>query len=450
MNLTNLYTVHKLGNLSNILLVRIVVLEVLKAVESGAFSEDALERNCLKYSLCNKDRAFAKEISYGVIRKKYWLDGWIDYLGKLPSKKQPPLIRLILHLGLYQIFCMNSVPLPTVVNTSVELTKVIKLGQLSAVVNGILRASIRARDAGKTFPLPNVLEQRLSMEYSLPVWLIEKLIFWCGIDGAQRFAIASNKTPSIDLRVNRLRARPENVQKALNDAGLSSSLIEDCPNGLSVSSGFGDIRNWPGYKEGFWCVQDRSSQWVSTLLEPQPGEQVLDACSAPGGKSTHIAELMNNQGSLLAVDLSKNRLQRVTENADRLGINCLRTIATDATKLVSRKDLHNYFNRILIDAPCSGLGTLARHPDARWRMNPKQINQLILLQEKLLESLLPLLHPRGRLVYSTCTIHFDENINQIDKFLSRHSQLKLISQEQRWPDPEKPGDGFFAAVLEVN
>jgi len=176
---------------------------------------------------------------------------------------------------------------------------------------------------------------------------------------------------------------------------------------------------------------------------------VLDACAAPGGKATHLAELMGDQGEVWAVDRSAGRLQRVAANAARLGTDCLQAMVADATKLLAQEPRwRGFFQRILLDAPCSGLGTLARHADARWRVSTTTVEDLLPLQARLLEAMLPLLAPGGRLVYATCTIHPAENSDQVAAFLRSHPSLQLLQQEQRWPDPEG-GDGFYAAVMDL-
>lgn len=183
------------------------------------------------------------------------------------------------------------------------------------------------------------------------------------------------------------------------------------------------------------------------LLAVEPGQRVLDACAAPGGKATHLAELMGDQGEVWAVDRSGGRLQRVAANAARLGCGCINALAADAAQLLEeRPQWRASFDRILLDAPCSGLGTLARHPDARWRISEASIADLVKLQAGLLDALVPLLKPGGRIVYATCTVHPAENTEQIHGWLQRHPQLVLASEQQRWPDPQG-GDGFYAAVI---
>ncbi len=429
---------------------RRIAWEVLQAVAAGAYADSALDRSLRKQNLNPQDRALVQELAYGSIRQRYLLDCWLDSLGKIPAKKQPPLLRWLLHLGLYQIFFMKRIPCSAAVNTSVQLAKSGKLAKLAPVVNGLLRAAIRAQDSGEGLVAPNDVEARLAQTYSLPLWLTDKLLRWRGEAGAEDFARASNKPPKLDLRVNRLRTNVEDLREAFSSKGFETFLIDGCPDGLQIASGSGDVRSWPGYSEGFWCLQDRSAQWVAPLLDLQPGDRVLDACAAPGGKTTHIAELLGNRGEVWGVDRSQSRLNRMKINAERLRANCINALVADATKILNLKpSWYKYFQRILLDAPCSGLGTLARHPDARWRMEPSQIKDLVALQGILLESVLPLLSPGGRLVYSTCTIHPDENFSQIKKFLEGHPELKLGKEEQRWPDPEKSGDGFYVAILDL-
>ena len=229
-----------------------------------------------------------------------------------------------------------------------------------------------------------------------------------------------------------------------------SICVDGFPDCLQVKSGLGDLHKWPGYQEGKWCVQDRSSQSVSLLLDPKPGENVLDACSAPGSKTTHLAELMGNVGEIWAIDRSRSRLNLVSINAKRMRADCINVLEADSLDLLKIKpEWEKFFQRILLDAPCSGLGTLARNPDARWRMTPEKINELVILQMKLLKKTLPLLTSGGRIVYSTCTIHPEENFRQIERFLVSHPELKLRGQQQILPSFDHGGDGFYMAVLEL-
>ena len=431
------------------LLPRKAAWEVLQAVARGAYSDVALDRVLKKYEFSSVDKRLVTELSYGSIRLQKSLDCWIDFLGKVPSHKQPPLLRLLMHLGLYQILKMDKIPSSAAINTTVELAKNSQLRRLTSVVNGFLRSVDRSVCAGDFPSLPGTASASIVQIHSLPLWLADDLISWFGENKAEEIAQASNDVPSFDLRINRLRCTTKEIKIEFENVGIISKYIVDLPYGLEVKSGLGDLKEWPGYKEGKWCVQDRSSQKVSILLAPQPGEKVLDACSAPGSKTTHLGELMGNVGEIWAVDRARHRLNLVDVNAARMGTDCINVLEADSLNLLEIKPLwRSYFHRILLDAPCSGLGTLARNPDARWRITPEKIDELVHLQMKLLKSVLPLLIPGGSLVYSTCTIHPEENSRQIERFLSICPDLKLKYQQQILPKPGEGGDGFYSALLE--
>ena len=422
--------------------------EVIQAVGGGSFADVALERIFNLYSFKSIDKGLITELSYGAIRQRYYLDCWIDYLGKVPAKKQPPLLRWLLHLGLYQVLKMKRIPPAAAINTTVELAKTHHLKKLAPVVNGILRSALRSKERGLLLPKSNNPSLELAKNESLPVWLAEELIAWKGVEHAQQIAKAFNSVSPIDIRVNKLRADLKDVKELFDTCGIQNQLIPNCPYGLEVRAGVGEPRNWPGYEEGKWSVQDRSSQLIAPSLGPLPGEKILDACAAPGGKSTHIAELINNEGNLWSVDRSSRRSKKILANSERLGTKCLQILVADSNELLLKNpDWKGFFDRILIDAPCSGLGTLARHPDARWRMNQDNIQQLVAVQSQLLNSLAPLLKNGGKLVYSTCTIHPEENSHQIKNFLQSKSEFLLEYEKQIWPGEGDNGDGFYIAVL---
>ena len=423
--------------------------EILEVVAAGGYADVAFDRVMRGSTLSVQDRGLVTEMAYGAIRQRRRLDSWLDRLGRVPASKQPPRLRWLLHVGLYQLLCMERIPDAAAVNTTVELAKRHGLKRLAPVVNGVLRAAIRAKQSGEALDLPGDPALRLALQQSLPDWFCRDLQRWCGADQAERVARACNQVPPLDLRVNRLRCTPAALTAALEQHGLRVKPIPGCPDGLQVLEGGGDLRQWPGFEQGHWCVQDRAAQWVAPLLAPEPGDRVLDACAAPGGKATHLAELMQNKGEVWAIDRSAGRLRRVAANAARLGTDCLQAMAADASALLDQKpQWRGYFQRILLDAPCSGLGTLARHPDARWRVSPDSISTLVPLQARLLDAMVPLLAPGGTLVYATCTIHPAENGERIASFLGTHPAFVLRHEEQRWPDPEG-GDGFYAAVIQA-
>ena len=460
---------------------RQVAWQVLQAVASGAYADAALERELQRQQLAPADRALATELAYGTIRQRRLLDGWLDALGKLPAQRQPPRLRWLLHLGLYQLLFSDRVPASAAVSTTVELAKSGGLARLAPVANALLRSALRKRDGGSApgqgpdpsaspepwqgLELPADAAQCLALRRSLPDWLAVLLLQWLPAEAAEAFALASNLPCSVDLRVNPLRASSGQLLADLRAAGLTVEPLPGLPLGLGLQGRRGDLRLLPGFAAGQWCVQDRAAQRIASLLAPESGQRVLDACAAPGGKSTHLAELMGDQGEIWAVDRSSARLERLRRNAERLGMNCIRTLAVDAQVLASEKPAWiGYFDRILLDAPCSGLGTLARHADARWRINPEAIEALVKLQRSLLEALLPLLKPGGRLVYATCTVHPAENCDQVAALLADHPALSLLESWQVWPGATatggaadataaegaagQAGDGFYAALLQ--
>ena len=445
---------------------RQVAWQVLQAVASGAYADAALERELQRQQLATADRALATELAYGAIRQRRLLDGWLDALGKLPAQRQPPRLRWLLHLGLYQLLFSDRVPASAAVSTTVELAKSGGLARLAPVANALLRSALRRRDGGPAsaqgsepwqgLELPADAAQCLALRRSLPDWLAALLLQWLPAEAAEAFALASNLPHSVDLRVNPLRASSEQLLTELRAAGLTVEPLPGLPLGLALQGRRGDLRLLPGFAAGQWCVQDRAAQRIASLLAPESGQRVLDACAAPGGKSTHLAELMGDQGEIWAVDRSGARLERLRRNAERLGLNCIRTLAVDALVLASEKPAWiGYFDRILLDAPCSGLGTLARHADARWRINPEAIEALVKLQRSLLEAILPLLKPGGRLVYATCTVHPAENCDQVAALLADYPALSLLESWQVWPGATatggaagQAGDGFYAALLQ--
>ena len=427
---------------------RKAALEVIQAVGGGAFADIALERVLKLYSFKSIDKALITELSYGAIRQRYFLDCWIDFLGKVSARKQPPKLRSLLHLGLYQVLKMERIPPSAAINTTVELAKTYNLSRLAPVVNGILRSALRSKQRGVSFPESKNPCLELARNESLPIWLADELIAWRGVEDAHKIAQSFNIVSPIDIRVNKLRANINEVKENFDSFGIKYQLIPGCPCGLEVPAGVGEPKKWPGYEEGKWSVQDRSSQLIAPLLGPLPGENILDACAAPGGKSTHIAELINNDGIVWSVDRSSRRSSKISVNSKRLGTNCLQLLVADSNELLYKKpEWKCFFDRILIDAPCSGLGTLTRHPDARWRMNKNNIQELVSLQSQLLNSLAPLLKSGGKLVYSTCTIHPEENFNQIKNFVKLRSEFSLEYEKQIWPGEKENGDGFYIALL---
>ena len=422
--------------------------EILLKVSSGIYSDQALEKVLKNYEFNSLDIAFITDLSFGCIRYRKFLDLWTDHISKISHDRQPPKLRWLLHIGLYQLLKMDKIPFSAAISTTVEVAKKTDLKGLAGTVNAILRNTVRNIEKKNLPKIPPDILEKMSYLESLPSWLIKEIVNWVGIKEAQNIAKAFNKKPSIDLRINSLKTNSDKFLKELHENQICAEPINQLKNGITLNSNPRDIKNLPGYKDGMWIVQDRSSQWVAPLLLPKGGERILDACAAPGSKTTHLAELTDDNAEILAVDRSDKRLKLLQSNLERLNIKSVKTFKADATRLIDIKpSFISYFDKILIDAPCSGIGTLARNPDSRWSLNKEKIKELINLQEKLLENILPLLKKNGTLVYSTCTICPEENNLLIKRFISKNKGVKLKSERQILPRFDKAGDGFYAAII---
>ena len=408
-----------------------------------AYTDIALDRVLHNQKISSRDRSLVCQLVYGVVRHKRSLNALIDNLGKKKAEQQPPKLRIILYLGLYQLRYLNQIPDSAAVNTSVELAKANGLKKLAAVVNGLLRNYIRQTRAfpssgnpsgvarqvsakGYSFcdllKLPSDPIKRLGIVHSFPDWIVETWLQQLSLEETEQLLIWFNQTPAIDLRVNILRTSLAEVEAALQDAGVTISRIPYLPQALRITEGSGAINQLPGYREGWWIVQDSSAQLVTHLLDPQPGETIVDACAAPGGKTTHIAELIGDRGTVWACDRSKKRLRKVKANAERLQ---LKSIQIQEGDIRYRSQFVNQCDRVLLDAPCSGLGTLHKRPDIRWRQTPEKIAELTLLQQELLSTAATWVKPQGILVYATCTINPQENEKVVQSFLDFHPNWSI-------------------------
>ncbi|MEC4804556.1 MAG: 16S rRNA (cytosine(967)-C(5))-methyltransferase [Jaaginema sp. PMC 1079.18] len=380
--------------------------------QKGAYTDIALDRVLRSSHLEPRDRALVTELVYGIVRRQRSLDALIDQLAKKKARQQPPVLRGILWLGLYQLRYLDQIPAAAAVHTSVELAQNNRLGKLKGVVNGILRQYIRLAEKQSD---PLLLTQnpvsRVGTLHSFPDWMVQTWVDNYGVEETAQLCDWFNQPPHLDLRVNPLKCSVEDVERALHAQNIPATRIPFCPQGLRLEVGSGAIQGLPGFAEGWWTVQDASAQLVTHLLDPQPGEKIWDVCAAPGGKTTHIAELMGDRGWVLASDRDRKRLRKISQNAQRLQLQSIHTEAGDSRSLAV-----GLVDRVLVDAPCSGLGTLHRHPDIRWRQNPTKIAELVQLQRELLTQSAQKVKANGILIYSTCTLNAAEN-EEVVKFL---------------------------------
>lgn len=405
----------------------------LRSVQGGAFADVALDRVLRGVELSAPDRRLLTELMYGSVRRQRSLDALISQLGKKRVEQQPPELCSILHLGLYQLRYLNQIPAAAAVNTTVELAKQNGFKGLSGFVNGLLRQYIRLAESQDPLQLPEDPVERLGVLHSYPNWIIKVWIEQLGLIETEQLCIWLNQPPSLDLRVNPLQASVKTVQSALQAAGVVAQPLPHLAQALRLTKA-GSIPSLPGFREGWWTVQDSSAQLVSHLLAPQTGEVVIDACAAPGGKTTHLAELIKDQGTVWACDRAASRLRKLQENAKRLNLHAIQTCVGDSRALpqfVSQGD------RVLLDAPCSGLGTLHRHADARWRQTPETVQELSRLQTELLAQVATWVKPNKVLVYATCTLHPAENEAVIQQFLAHHPTWRIVP-----PDPNSPAAMF--------
>ena len=411
----------------------------LRSVHKGAFADVALDRVLQTADLTSADRSLATELVYGSVRRMRSLDALIDQLGKKKANQQPPDLRTILHLGLYQLRYVNQIPPSAAVNTTVDLAKHNGFKGLTGVVNGLLRQYLRIAEAqNDPLQLPENPVERLGILYSFPDWIVQVWLDQLGLAETEQLCAWFNQSPTIDLRVNPLRTSLEAVEAAMESAGVAVKRLPPLPQALRFIGGAGAIQQLPGFHEGWWTIQDGSAQLVSYLLDPQPGEVVIDACAAPGGKTTQIAEMMGDNGVVWGCDRTPSRLKRLQQNAERLHIKSIQICTGDS------RDLSQFINqgdRVLLDAPCSGLGTLHRRADARWRQTPTTVEELSTLQGQLLEQVATWVKPGGVLVYATCTVNPPENEGIIQPFLESHPDWQIEP-----PAPNSPVAAFTTSA----
>ena len=412
--------------MASILNSRTLAFFALKSIyQKKAYTDIALNRVIKSVGksveITQTERNFACELVYGTLRRQRTLDALIDRLGKKKAAKQPPDLRIILHLGLYQLRYLDRIPNSAAVNTSVELAKENGLSRLGGVINGLLRSYLRQAELGDPLQLPEDPVARLGILHSFPDWITKIWLEQLPIEEVDRLLAWFNQSPKLDLRVNILKTTVGEVEKAFKANNIAVARIPGVPQGLRLESA-GAVIDLPGYKQGLWVIQDGSAQLVSHLLDPQPGETIIDACAAPGGKTTHIAELIGDRGQIIACDRAPKRLNKVRENAGRLQLKSIEIQAEDSRNVA---EFVGIADRVLLDAPCSGLGTLHKRPDIRWRKTFESVRELLPLQRELLEQTATWVKPKGILVYATCTLNLSENEKIVESFLENNSNWSI-------------------------
>lgn len=429
---------------------------IYETEEKGAYSNISLNKHLNGTELSPQDKGLVTEIVYGTLKNKILIDYYIQSFSKVKMKKISPWILNILRAGAYQILFTDKIPVSAACNESVKLAKKYGHSASSGFVNAILRNIARE---GKNIKLPdrgkNVSEY-LSVKYSHPHWMVNLLLKEHDADFIEGLLSANNDVPELSVRVNTLKTKRDDLIEELKSEGFDAQESRYAPDGLIVK-GMASPTNSKAFNDGLFQVQDESSMLVARVLSPKANDFVMDVCSAPGGKTTHIAQLMENKGKIIAFDIHPHKLELVRSNAKKLEIDIIETIEQDASievpEFLAKADC------VLVDAPCSGLGIIRRKPDIKWSRTESDINELKTIQRKILEASSVYVKPGGTLVYSTCTVLKDENSGTVTDFLNSNKDfyiedlrpflldsLKEYADEKGWLQlyPNVQGiDGFF-------
>lgn len=406
---------------------REIALKVLYDVDkNGAYSNIALGEVLNQTRRINKsnpisqrDIGFISEIVYGTISWKLTIDEIIKKYSNVKIKKISPWILNILRMSIYQILFLDKVPKSAAVNEGVNLSKRYGHKASSNFVNAILR-KVSKKDYEEFFSIKDEVE-RISKTTSMPVWIVEELLKENTIQRVQNICQSSNLRPKLNVRVNTLKTNKQNLIKELEKEKIKvkETITED----FLILEGAKNLEKLETFQKGMFTVQDEAAGLIPMALNPQPKEKVLDSCSSPGGKTTYMAEMMKNQGEIIAWDLHEHRVKLVDRAAERLGIDIIKTEEKDAT--IYEEKYRNYFDKILLDVPCLGIGVLKRKPDIKWKRKKEDLKEITKIQEKILENCSKYLKPGGELIYSTCSILKEENQKIIEKFLENNSNFKI-------------------------
>jgi 16S rRNA (cytosine967-C5)-methyltransferase len=404
---------------------RAICLDILDRVgETDAHPDRLLTDSFKRYRyLTSLDRAFLTELTYGVIRWRERLDWVIRQFSKILFEKIEPRTLNILRLGLYQILFLSRTPSSAAVNESVELAKRVRGKGGAGFVNAVLRSSIRQKDEIRYPDMEQDPALYISVGQSHPRWLVERWIKELGVEETLRICKYNNQISPLTLRTNTLKINRADLVEKLREKDLKPLPTPFSEEGIMLQDP-PPTSELPFLREGLYIIQDEASQLVTSILDPKPGERILDACAAPGGKTTHMAQRMENRGEIYALDLTKGKLDRIEEMCQRLGIRIVKTVRGDAAASLPVSE-GTAFDRVSADVPCSGFGTLRKNPDLKWRRGEKDIKRLSELQFSILNHLAVYVKEGGVLIYSTCTVFHEENEDVVEKFLDEHPEFEL-------------------------
>lgn len=410
---------------------RKLALEILlKYKQEGSYLNLTINSYFNKYELNRNEKDFITRVVYGTVSYMLYLNYQLEPLLKTRVKT---FERMLLLMSLYQLYFMN-IPDYAIVNEAVNLAKKKKGVKTAQFINAVLNQAILNKRTTDDLPF----DKRVSIETSHPLWMVKMFIKQYGEDKTLKICNANNEIPRKTGRVNTLKI---SMDKLLEDTSFKKGVLSEDAFYFEGTN----IAHHDYFKNGMVTIQDESSQLVARLLNPKEGEYVLDMCAAPGSKTSHLAQLMNNKGRIDAYDLYEHKVLLVNSQMQRLGIDIVHMSANDSTKL---KDIYNEktFDKILLDAPCSGFGVLSRKPEIKYH-DSSAMDEIIQIQEELLENAYYLLKNNGKMVYSTCTINKKENEKQILKFINKHKDMKIVEEKTILPY-EYHSDGFYMCLLE--
>ncbi len=417
----------------------------------GAWPDLYLKKAC--EGMSREESALTARLTYGVLQNRAYLDFLIGSFSSRPVEKLTPQVLDALRLGVYQLVFLTKIPHSAALNETVELVKQHANPGAAGYANGVLRALQRRLGDLPQVPRDNGLDY-LSITYSHPKWFVGKMNKRLGFEGCEALLRANNDVAPVTARVNTLKTDRETLLRRLEELGIAAHPHEHLRNAIVFDSMKGVLQS-EALKNGLFYIQDMASQLCLEALSPRPGETVFDLCAAPGGKSMLAAQLMEDKGSLLSMDLHPHKSDLIAQNAKTYGITCLQTIPSDASK--RREALVERADAIICDVPCSGMGVIRKKPDVRYK-DGDQIKVLPPLQRAILENAGAYLKPGGRLVYSTCTVLKEENEAVVQAFLADHPEFSLEPLELPGFGREESGmltlwphihgtDGFFMAKL---
>ncbi len=431
---------------------------LIKLSGSDLHADELIDIELSQNLIQGADRGLFAEIVFGVLRHQGTIDYYLDKLVNQPLNRLEISVLILLRLGLYQIHYLDRVPEHAAVNETVALAAEV-IPRAKGLINGVLRNFLRSRE---TITLP-VAEKSainwLTASYSVPNWLAEQWLRQFSLMEAEELAAESLKIPLLTLRANTLKTNRSAIMDSFSASGILAEPCRYSPEGIRLLQNH-QITSLNGFSEGMFTVQDESSQLVAHLLDPEPDDEVLDVCAAPGGKATHLSQLMGGRGKITATDLNQRRVKKIRESAERMGIKNICCLVGDALSTDYLKGL--MFDRILLDAPCSGLGVIRRNPEAKWRLQPAELARCASRQRLLLDKASYLLKPGGILVYATCSTAPEEDEDVVQDFLSSNPEFVIENGSHLFKYgselfdsagymriwPHKHGaDGFFAVRL---